>query len=150
MVDAVPAAIGHAEWSTYYAPSPWSAPFVDELALGALVGPHAPTHADGLAWGLFLQAPRTECPPHAHAAAEVYVPVAGEAAFSSGASAPFVRQRPGDAVVHDPDVAHAISTGGSPLLAVFAWRGDVTAPPWNRRDMADTDEPRTYPPLIGA
>ena len=145
--EATCAAVGHAAWSSYYARSAWSAPFVADLAVGQLAGPGAPHACDGLALGLFLQGPRTNYAPHAHAAAEVYVVVGGQAAFQSGAHAPFRTAAPGSVVLHRSDQAHAIATGDAPLLAVYAWRGDVTAPPWYRRDMAADDEPRRHPPL---
>ena len=145
--EEICAALGHAAWSSYYARSAWSAPFVDDLAVGLLAGPGAPLACDGLALGLFLQGPHTDYPPHAHAAVEVYVVVGGRAGFQCGAHAPFRVAGSGSVVLHHSDQAHAISTAEAPLLAVYARQGDVTAPPWYRRDMSDDDEPRSRPPL---
>lgn len=145
---AVAPTVGQAAWSTFYARSEWSVPFVDELAVGVLIGPDGPRPATGFTLGLFLQGPHTVYPPHAHAAAEVYAVVAGEADFQSGAH---VRSQPrpaGSVVVHPSELPHAITTGADPLLAVYAWRGEVAAPPWYRRDMADEAEPRLHPPLV--
>lgn len=146
--DAVEPALGHAAWSSFYARSEWSAAFVDELAVGVLVGPGAPRPSWALILGLFLQGPHTRYPPHAHAADEVYAIVAGEPAFQSGAHAPFQPQPAGSVVLHPGGLPHAITTGDSPLLAVYAWRGETCAPPWYRRDMADDGEPRIHPPLV--
>lgn len=146
--EAATAALGHAAWSSYYARSDWSAAFVDELAVGALVGPGAPRPAEALALGLFVQGPHTVYPPHAHPAEEVYAVLTGEPAFQSGAGAPFTPRPAGSIVRHPGDVAHAIETGESPLLAVYAWRGDITGPPWYRQDMADDGQPRFHPPVV--
>ena len=86
-------------------------------------GPPALARAPALALGVLLLGPRTHYPRHAHPAVEVYYTLTdGEWWRDEG---PWRPQPPGTAIVHAPHVRHAMRAGDAPLLAVYAWRGDL-------------------------
>lgn len=145
LFDATQRIIGHASWSSYYERGEWSEVFVDDLAVGQLAGPGGPWLSGEFTMGLFVQGSGTFYPPHAHPAVEVYYILGGNPEFQVGAGSRFVIRNPGHAILHRSNVSHAIRTGREPTLAAYAWRGDLTAPTWRRRDMSDTEEPKKYP-----
>ncbi|HZD66031.1 MAG TPA: dimethylsulfonioproprionate lyase family protein, partial [Acidimicrobiales bacterium] len=113
-----------------YRRNPPSPGFLDAYGHATIAGPPeepspllvAPTVRSGV----LLLGPHTSYPPHRHPAEEVYLPL-GPAQWRRGWE-PW-RGEPGGALVHHrPSVAHAIRTGDRPLLAVYAWCGDVTTP----------------------
>jgi mannose-6-phosphate isomerase-like protein (cupin superfamily) len=122
--------VGLAAWDTYYAPSdPWAAPFVDGFANGSLIGPDGPWVSDTVQLATALYAPGMVYPPHAHAAVEAYLVVAGHATYSVARVAGSVA--PGDAVFHPSDALHAyqISSDG-PLWLAWVRAGVLSGPLW--------------------
>lgn len=94
------------------------------LAFCALVGPEAAMPSRQIRFGLYLQAPATYYPPHSHAAAEHYIVLSGTALWQRGEGA-FVSRRPGSYIFHESHESHAMETGREPLLAFWAWCGDL-------------------------
>jgi quercetin dioxygenase-like cupin family protein len=68
--------------------------------------------------------PATTYPGHRHPAEEVYVPLAGTAWWQRG-DEPWRRVAPGRPIHHPPLMSHATRTGGSPLIALYLWRGEI-------------------------
>ena len=66
--------------------------------------------------------PEVTYPPHAHEAAEVYLPLSGVAWWQKG-EAEFAPVPAGQPIYHAPWVPHAMRTGAEPLLALYLWRG---------------------------
>lgn len=99
------------------------------LAYVEIVGPEGVAPATRLRAGLFLQAPRTDYPDHAHEAEEFYLVLAGTARWRKGRG----RLRPlppGATVHHRPAEPHAMVTGDQPLLALWVWRGAIDGRYW--------------------
>jgi len=96
--------------------------------------------ADGVRLGFVILGPRAFYPAHAHAADEVYVLLGGGAWWRGGDQA--WRWRPPGATIHHPArLPHAMRTGPHPVLAVYAWWGQVDRPagflrPWATRSPA--------------
>ena len=78
--------------------------------------------------GFTLIAPHTHYPAHVHPAIELYLVIAGAAAWALG-DAPAEIRPPGSVIVHPSGAPHAMTTGAEPLLALFTWRGDLATSP---------------------
>ena len=90
-----------------------------------LVGPDAPVAAEDFYFGLYLQSPEADYPPHAHAAEEFYIVLSGHAGWEKNRDGHIVLP-PGSRIRHAPDQWHAMRTAGDPLLATWAWTGDLS------------------------
>jgi len=102
--------------------------FLDNYGYAVIAGP-----ADGppalvteprVALGVLLLGPRTHYPRHAHPAVEVYVTLAPDGEWWRD-DGPWRHEPPGAVIYHAPGVPHATRAGTAPLLAVYAWRGDL-------------------------
>jgi hypothetical protein len=94
-------------------------------AYAELVGPEGPVVSAKCRFGLYLQAPDCLYPPHSHAAEELYLLISGSAEWQLDDSNPFTP--PGSGLVHHlPWQKHAMRTGASSLLALWAWLGDIS------------------------
>ena len=96
------------------------------IGFAELIGPRGPLIADGSRVGFTLMAPHTFYPLHRHPAVELYVVMAGTAAWI----APPVEQvvPPGGMVLHPMNQPHAMRTAAEPLLALYAWHGEIDTP----------------------
>ena len=90
-----------------------------------LVGPESQVVADDFLFGLYLQAPQTVYPRHCHAAEEYYAVLSGHAAWEKNRDG-FVTQPPGSCIQHESNQWHAMRTAGEPLLALWAWTGELS------------------------
>jgi len=148
LAAAARSAFGWATWTEYYAEDGWSRPFLHLFANGDIVGPEATWRHDSLIVGLFLFGPNLHYPAHAHAADEIYMPLSGAPRFAVGLDAPFIHKTPGDVIVHPGQTPHAICTGAQPAFGVYAWRGAIAEPAWNRAPMGDAGAPKHFPMII--
>jgi len=99
------------------------------LAYVEIAGPEGMVPASRLRAGLFLQAPKTDYPDHAHEAEELYLVLAGTARWRKGHGRPCALP-PGTIVRHRPAEPHAMITGDQPLLALWVWRGAIDGRYW--------------------
>lgn len=123
-------------WTPLYLEGDWSAPFRTEIAAGEVAGPSGLIPSDRVAFGLWLQGPGTVYPPHGHPAVEMYLVLSGQTTWRIGPDTGFIA-RPGRRIVHDSDVAHAMTTGSEPLCALYLGRGDLAGAIWEVDDPAD-------------
>ena len=63
---------------------------------------------------------------HHHPAAEAYVVLSGKECLWRQSRSPFQARRPGDFIYHCENEVHAMRTAREPLLALWAWTGDIT------------------------
>ena len=98
--------------------------FAGRHAFVELFGPDGVVAGDDLRMGLFLLEPDVFYPPHRHAAEELYLVLAGQGAWQLSDS-PFREMKSGEFVQIAPLEPHAIRTGERPVLALWAWRGDI-------------------------
>lgn len=127
VVAGVVAEAGRLDWRQTYAPEDFGARFLERYGWSEFIGERGPIASDRIACGVLLLGPDLDYPPHAHAAAELYLPLAGTALWRQ-AAADFAPVRPGEAIHHAPWVPHATRTGAEPLLALYLWRGgDLSA-----------------------
>jgi hypothetical protein len=91
------------------------------------IGQRGAFASDTIACGVLILGPETEYPAHSHEAEELYLPLAGHAAWRSAESDWRLRP-PGAWIHHRSWTTHAMRTGAEPLLAAYVWRaGDLAA-----------------------
>jgi hypothetical protein len=101
--------------------------YMDNYAYAELIGPHGFFAGDDFLLGLLLLGPGLHYRDHHHAAPELYWLLTGPSEWRKG-NGDFVMREAGETVWHEPQVVHATRTGANPLLAVWAWTRDVSAP----------------------
>ncbi len=101
--------------------------FLDRYGYCELIGRQAPAAHPNLALGFLLLGPATTYPDHHHPAAELYLVLHGTAAWRR-AGGDWAAHPPGTAIFHDRWQIHATRTGAEPLLALYAWIGDIESP----------------------
>ena len=109
-------------WRQTYAAADLPPEFLDNYGWTELIGQRGPTASDRIACGFLLLGPATHYPSHRHAAEEIYVPLAGTAAWQRG-DANWQDQPPGTRIHHPSWMLHAMRTHATPLLALYLWRG---------------------------
>lgn len=134
IVDALRLCIGVTPWETYYAESEWARPFLQEFASGELIGPNGFIPSKDVSLGLFLLGPDTTYSEHAHASSEVYYLLAGTAQMKIGDPRNVRQARPGDLIYTAPNERHDIRTESAPMLAVYTWKTDPSAPSYHWAD----------------
>lgn len=115
-------AIANLPWTEGVLPVP--AFFKNRYAYTVLVGPEEPIADPELYFGLYLQAPNSYYPKHWHLAEELYFVLSGTAEWQQG-SAPGAPKPPGTLVHHRSNEPHIMQTRAEPLLAMWAWIGDL-------------------------
>ncbi|MDR2788623.1 MAG: cupin [Candidatus Accumulibacter sp.] len=115
-LDALP-------WRYSYDPRPDAPDIGERMAWAELVGPIAPFHSNRVCLGLTAIGPHLLYPPHRHPAVETYLVVSGSADWTAEGIAR--THPPGALILHPANIAHAMETGDEPLLAAYAWTGDV-------------------------
>jgi hypothetical protein len=108
-------------WRQSYREPAVSARFLQGYGYTELMGLSGPVPSEHLACGFLVLGPQVTYPPHSHEAQEIYVPLAGAAAWRSGAAG-WVWQENGAVLQHGSGEIHAMRTAGRALLAVYLWR----------------------------
>ncbi|HIG36634.1 MAG TPA: hypothetical protein EYQ12_03375 [Oceanospirillaceae bacterium] len=90
-----------------------------------LVGPQGVLIHDQFRFGIYWQQAHTHYPKHRHDALELYHIVSGTALWQAGDQA-FEARPPGASFEHLDRIDHATQTEGEDLLALWAWRGDLS------------------------
>ena len=111
--------------------------FAGRYAYVEIVGPTGVLAHDGFRFGLYLQTLNSFYPSHSHAAEELYFVLSGIAQWQRG-DRPFAAQDVGNAIHHRPWESHAMRTAAEPLLAIWAWVGDLRTETYK----IDADSPR--------
>jgi quercetin dioxygenase-like cupin family protein len=126
LVGAVVTAAHSLAWRRSYSPELVGAEFFDHYGWTELLGLTGPAASDHLACGVLLLGPHQTYPPHRHEAEEIYVPLAGAAAWQQGTDR-WRERPPGDVIHHASNEPHAMRTGATPLLALYLWRSENLA-----------------------
>lgn len=109
-------------WRQTYGAGDFGEAFLRGYGWSEFIGLRGPVPSDRIACGVLLLAPGISYPSHAHAAEEVYLPIAGVAEWQKG-SGKFVQMPVGQAIHHPSWTPHAMRTGDQPLAALYLWRG---------------------------
>jgi quercetin dioxygenase-like cupin family protein len=110
-------------WRYSYTPRPDAPDIGERMAWAELVGPIAPFQSTRVCLGLTAIGPRLLYPRHHHPAVETYLVVSGTAAWTAAGST--LRHPPGTLILHPANLVHAMEAGDEPLLAAYAWSGEV-------------------------
>lgn len=102
------------------------------MAVCELMGPDGMVAHENLRIGLLYQGPGHHYPDHSHAAEELYVVLCGSAFWGRAGVQP-VRRGAGNFIHHAPWESHSMRTRAAPLLALWAWAGDITAGTYSLR-----------------
>ncbi len=125
---AIAAAAPHLHWRQSYARGEVDAAFLDNYGWCELVGAGGLLPSATLAAGILVLGPSTHYPSHAHAAAELYVPVSGTAEWQQGDGG-WQHRHPGTLIRHAGGERHAMRTGEQALVALYLWHGTGLAEP---------------------
>jgi hypothetical protein len=128
-------------WQQSYRRDEVASSFLDNYAWSELVGLRGPLASVRIACGFLLLGPSTLYPRHHHEAEEVYLPLAGTAAWQRG-DGPWTPHAPGAVIAHASDEMHAMRTDEGPLLALYLWRSADLAQPTR----LDRTPPDAMPP----
>ena len=109
-------------WRQTYGASDFGETFLRGYGWSEFIGLRGPVPSAQIACGVLLLAPGISYPSHAHAAEEVYLPIAGVAEWQKGAG-DFASVSVGQAIHHPSWTPHAMRTGDQPLAALYLWRG---------------------------
>lgn len=122
VMGALKAEAQRLQWRQTYGAGDFGAAFLAGYGWSEFIGLRGPVASERIACGVLLLAPGTVYPAHAHAAAEVYLPISGVAEWRRG-DAGFGRVAVGQAVHHPSWMPHAMRVGAEPLAALYLWRG---------------------------
>lgn len=122
LVAALVERAGELDWRRSYSQPAVSAQFLENYGWTEILGGRGPRVATHLACGFLLLGPATHYPRHRHEAEEIYLPLAGTAAWQQG-DGDWRDQLPGTVIHHQPFEPHAMRTHAEPLLALYLWRG---------------------------
>lgn len=101
--------------------------YMDAYAYAEIIGPDGFFPGDDFLLGLLLLGPHRLYRDHRHPAPELYWLLTGPSDWRQDGGG-FVGRAAGQTIWHPPHMSHATRTGGSPLLAVWAWTRDVGTP----------------------
>jgi mannose-6-phosphate isomerase-like protein (cupin superfamily) len=124
LVDLLVARASRLTWRRTYDPGVADPAFLERYGWAELVGPFGPWPSERARLGFLLLGPETLYPAHAHAAEEIYLVVAGTAAWWRG-QGPWEVRPPGALIHHPSRTPHATRTGAEPLLALYLWWGEA-------------------------
>lgn len=74
--------------------------------------------------GLFLMGPNKVYPAHYHPAKETWLVLSGKAQWKKG-DGEWKVKKPEDQFTFEENESHSMKTGDEPLLAIWAWTGDL-------------------------
>ncbi|MEA3196974.1 MAG: histidine ammonia-lyase [Gammaproteobacteria bacterium] len=109
-------------WRQTYTAKDLDPVFLDNYGWSEILGGAGPLASDRIACGFLILGPSTHYPRHRHEAEEIYLPLSGTAEWQQG-DAVWRERPPGVLIHHGSNEPHAMRTGGSPLFALYLWRG---------------------------
>ena len=99
--------------------------FQGDYNFTVIVGPGSLLEDEDIRFGVYLQDPHTIYPAHHHAAEELYIPLSGTALWQKD-DGPFVPVTSGTPILHQSYQPHATTTDEKPMLAFWAWLGNLS------------------------
>jgi mannose-6-phosphate isomerase-like protein (cupin superfamily) len=130
LVDSVAALSTAGGWYQIYTGEGINAEMADFMLAKQIAGPKGLIGSDSMCAGIFLLAPHFEYRMHDHAALEVYYVHSGTIGIQNGTESVPRRLGPGQYSITPSEVPHALYTGDAPVLLLYVWTGDMTAPIW--------------------
>jgi quercetin dioxygenase-like cupin family protein len=115
-LDALP-------WRYSYEPRADAPDIGERMAWAELVGPIAPFKSEKVCIGLTAIGAGLLYPAHYHPAVETYLVLSGTARWTANGNTQ--AHPPGTIILHPSNIIHAMQATDAPLLAAYAWTGDV-------------------------
>jgi mannose-6-phosphate isomerase-like protein (cupin superfamily) len=112
--------------------------FSGGYAYAILIGQGGMITSETMRLGLYLQRPEIDYPGHAHDAEEFYFILSGSSHWRVDTR--HFTSTAGNLIHHPPHTVHASHTRNQPLLAVWAWLGDINGRYWFETS-PETDRP---------
>lgn len=109
-------------WRQTYQAAEMSEAFLRVYGWSEFIGLRGPVPSTTIACGVLLLGPGVTYPAHAHAAEEVYIPIAGAAEWMR-AEEEFCPKEIGSVIHHPSWMPHGMRTGAEGLAALYLWRG---------------------------
>jgi hypothetical protein len=114
-------------WRQTYGAADFGPEFLKGYGWSEFIGLRGPVPSVTLACGVLLLGPGTDYPLHKHEAAELYLPIAGQALWKMG-EGPYQAIRPGQPILHPSWMPHATKCEDQGLAALYVWiGGDLAA-----------------------
>ncbi|MCZ6863384.1 MAG: dimethylsulfonioproprionate lyase family protein [Alphaproteobacteria bacterium] len=130
LVESVAALASAGGWYQVYTGGGINAEMADFMLAKQIVGPKGIIASTSMRAGIFLLAPHFEYRMHDHAALKIYYVHSGAVDIQNGTDSAPRCLRPGQYSITPSGVPHALQTGAAPVLLLFVWIGNVTAPIW--------------------
>jgi mannose-6-phosphate isomerase-like protein (cupin superfamily) len=130
LVESVAALSSAGGWYQVYTGDGINAAMADFMLAKQIVGPKGLIASDSTRAGIFLLAPNFDYLMHDHAAMEVYYVHSGTITIQNGTESIPRCLGPGQYSITPSEIPHALHTGDEPVLLLYVWTGNVTAPIW--------------------
>jgi len=130
LVESVVALASSGGWYQVYTGDGINAAMADFMLAKQIVGPKGLFPSNTTRAGIFLLAPHFAYVMHDHAAMEIYYVHSGSVDIQNGIDSKPRHLGPGQYSITPSEVPHALHTGDAPVLLLFVWTGNVTAPIW--------------------
>ncbi len=130
LISAVTELAAAGGWFQVYTGEGINAAMADFMLAIVAVGPKGLLIDKSIRAGIFLLAPNFEYPMHDHGALEIYYVHSGTLDIQNGTDSAPRRLSPGQYSVTPSEVPHALWTGDAPVILLYVWTGEVTAPIW--------------------
>ncbi|MDR3054808.1 MAG: cupin domain-containing protein [Zoogloeaceae bacterium] len=115
--------LGDLPWRYSYEPRPDAPDIGERMAWAELVGPIAPFKSKKVCIGLTAIGAGLLYPAHNHPAVETYLVLSGTARWTANGITQ--AHPPGTLILHPSNITHAMEATNEPLLAAYAWTGEV-------------------------
>jgi hypothetical protein len=113
-------------WAQTYSIADFGPDFLQKYGWVELFGTRGHFVSDEMAGGFLLLGPDLDYPDHHHTAEEIYIPLTDGSLWSKDSQA-FLPRWTGEIIHHSSDIRHAMRTEGTPLVALYLWRGGPLA-----------------------
>ena len=130
LVESVAALSPAAGWYQVYTGDGINATMADFMLAKQVVGPKGQIASDSIRAGIFLLARNFEYLMHDHGALEIYYVHSGSIDIQNGTDSAPRRLEPGQYSITPSEMPHALHTGDAPVLLLFVWTGNISAPIW--------------------
>ena len=130
LVTAAVHAARHLDWSPVYGGGGIDPILAAGMLAAQAAGSYGCFASSTVATGQFLLAPGIFYPLHTHAAPEIYFCLSGKMEIQHGLEQPPFLLTPGDVSITPAHRLHSLRVGRDPVILLYVWIGDLTAPMW--------------------
>ena len=122
VVDMLSTVANQIAWGQTYSVDDFGSGFLERYGWTELIGLRGPVASEHIACGFLMLGPKIEYARHSHEAEEVYIPLT-EPTFWMRGDEDWKSRTACRPIYHASQTPHAMRTEGTPLLALYLWRG---------------------------